>query len=590
MATFQNSGFGNKTEMTEKTYYLGDLRIIGRVVSEATAKGLGEALGYVIMIEKNRKVKMYTEDQTKELLRKFTFVNAKLDGDKIKNTECSMERLPLFDTRMNIIGNRGITILGEIDGQNKYRVMQISGEIVDVTESELLKAIGLFSLINAKVVIRNNKRYISGINQKFTTIQQTPAQQKVSTKVSGKNPWVNKKHVEKLINYTLPHILYSGLTNESHSYIINYKMLVLDTRSRKRIIDIDRETKIIVKEAYSQGNFKLSDADKQMLEKVVKNLKHSEKHIGSYVNIYDKIYMFALAQFALYDANLAVTLMRKLINVDVKSSRLLESLQELGYESEVLKRFLDKLQKKQAKYKEEAEKKALGGIPFNTTDFTTAPGAADIGFAISESNRKFEYISSDGHKRHLKYLGDYIHCDYYKCLEKARCLGDLVAVAAIERILYKYNILDKYNIDSYGVSKGDLRACLEIIIAISYLYSSESVKYCVDSNKEAISRILPVIPDYETISSTDYKLSDTLKLYFESGFNVFYNDYYNHPRYIRKRVYKVAEYTNYRQLPLSYSIEHPLIHNELGAVVNMITSDGLSKEAIDRNIGKLRFL
>ena len=114
---FKNETLVNATPTKEKVHYLGDLRIVGQVVEQVTDK---EPIGYVVMTEKTQKFKMYTVGQTMVLLQKFKFVNAAIKNGKIVNTECSMERMPKFNTNMNVIGNYGIIILGEIvDGGQK---------------------------------------------------------------------------------------------------------------------------------------------------------------------------------------------------------------------------------------------------------------------------------------------------------------------------------------------------------------------------------------------------------------------------------------------------------------------------------------
>lgn len=105
------------------------------------------------MTEKTQQFKMYTVGQTMVLLQKFKFVNADIQNGKIVNTECSMERMPKFNTSMQVVGNHGIIILGEIvDGTSKigYRAMDTNARVVDLSEDDLLKC--SMPIINAKIL------------------------------------------------------------------------------------------------------------------------------------------------------------------------------------------------------------------------------------------------------------------------------------------------------------------------------------------------------------------------------------------------------------------------------------------------------
>lgn len=130
---FKNETLGNNSNTREKIHYLGDLRIVGQVVENLSDK---EPIGYVVMTEKTQQFKMYTVGQTMVLLQKFKFVNADIQNGKIVNTECSMERMPKFNTNMQVVGNHGIIILGEIvDGTSKigYRAMDTNARVVDLS-------------------------------------------------------------------------------------------------------------------------------------------------------------------------------------------------------------------------------------------------------------------------------------------------------------------------------------------------------------------------------------------------------------------------------------------------------------------------
>ena len=113
---------------TLKMEFRGNFRIVGTIEEDT------RVVGYVILDVKNGITKPYTERQTKLLIARYKFENAILDGDKVVNTECSMNRILKFNTNQEIIGNKGYTILGAIyiDGVHVgFSVLSPEGKILD---------------------------------------------------------------------------------------------------------------------------------------------------------------------------------------------------------------------------------------------------------------------------------------------------------------------------------------------------------------------------------------------------------------------------------------------------------------------------
>ena len=125
-----------------------------------------------------------------------------------------------------------------------------------------------------------------------------------------------------------------------------------------------------------------------------------------------------------------------------------------------------------------------------------------------------------------------------------------------------------------------------MLIAIAYMYSSQSVKQFVEDYKSGLESFGINIPDFDELSTTDYKLSPEINMYYASGFNVFLND---NADYCYKYL-KEATLINYRQLGVTHNIKHEKLQGELASIVNMITSDACTAELIEDNIGKLRFI
>lgn len=610
-AEFNNESLNGNNKKTEKIHYLGDLRIVGQVVPNLSSN---EILGYVIMVEKTKEFKMYTVEQTKALLSKFKFVNAELKDNKIINTECSMSKLLKFNTNMMVIGNKGITVLGVIKDSNDnklgFRVMDSNAVVVDLTEDDLLK---LYSngaeIINAKVVEHKTKTTISAIKQEFTKIEQSKLNNLQSKK---KNPWINNMHVKKLSEYVMPHAIawLLGCNNRVFSSKIYY---YYNETYNYSYCDLDRETKIILKEVYTKNNgIELSNSNKSMLKKIVE-LKHNSilgaPYSGASYTEYvhasddDNIYLAALSQFIILNNNykdLVLKLLRhNRYRINLKN---LEKLKNMGLASrEVLEL---------AKYAKEYIKrdKCTTNIVdtkrmFNTTTFTTGENIAQLGFAVVEQNRDYVFRTKTGNRKTLLYLGDVINNNisqlysaselsdrsYDKYKKEARYLGDIATVAYLSKLLIK-ETMHQFEGQKEYIESDRLIASIEILIAIAFIYESKSVKLFVDDFKDDFEKIGVKIPDFDTLSATDYMLSPELKIYYTSGFNVFLNDNeYLKTKYKKSYLYG-AKYINYRQLGVLHNIEHPILKNELASIVTMVTSNNCSTEIVEQTVGRLRFL
>lgn len=601
---FKNEAMSSKEVTKEKIHYIGDLRIIGQVI-DTNAKD--NVIGYVVMVEKTQQFKMYTVGQTMILLNKFKFVNAKISNGKIVNTECSMDRLLKFNTNMQVIDNHGITILGEItDGDSKvgYRAMDTNARIIDLSEDELIRS-GL-PLINGKIVkgVAGKKTHISGIKQEFTKIEKSKLQEIV---VKRPSKWVRDRHAKKLLDELLPSCFkweFTGKTN------INYHWYAKTlNKDGYRYLDLDREARIIVSEILTEKNgITLSDSDKDMIKRIIKELPHKHEVVDRYdpekkynPDENDRLFLFALAQFILYNKQKCDDVLKIIPKRDGLNFTMAEKLADKGLATDILKKLVVKClsYSSESKYKRESEiteevKKKM----FNTRTFNTGEEAAQLGFALSENNKDIKYETKCGFHKTLRYIGDYfeasfIHCDYNEYKKESRCLGDILAIANILKLINK--ILSPTPIPAWDkIAKRETeryKASIEMIIAIAYLYESKAMKKFVDNYKDELDRIDVSVPDYDEVSSTDYKLSPAIKIYYASGFNVFLND--NNYRYkeYTKLYLKKAVLINYRQYGNRYNIQHWMLKEELASIVTMVTnSKYCDAESVEDYIGRLRFL
>jgi hypothetical protein len=213
-AKIVNAPLGKGRKVTkEKIEFKGDFRIVGTVWS-----GSNE-VGYAVIDVKTYTLKLFTKVQTSELLKRYTFENAELIDGKILNTECSMQRLLKFDSKSNVIGNRGITILGEILIGTKvlgYRAMDAEGKVTDIKEADLIVVSRRFAggIINGKIVSGTNGEYVSAIKTTFKRIEKIPVSFVEETKkVIGTTAERNKKFYDKALKYFIISVVHNGGIN-----------------------------------------------------------------------------------------------------------------------------------------------------------------------------------------------------------------------------------------------------------------------------------------------------------------------------------------------------------------------------------------
>lgn len=615
---FNDTSFSRPMRNNETIHYKGELRIVGQVVNTLSDK---EPIGYVIMVEKTMKFKMYTVAQTMSLLQKFKFVNAAIEGGKIINTECAMNRLPMFNTNMNVIGNHGIIILGEIvDGRNTigYRAMDTSARVVDLSEVELLKLKGNgVQLINAKAVTHQGKEVISAIKTEFTKIEKSklktlkPIPRLLTEAQKARYEQHNKK-VTRLASGIIEQMFKMGTTSV---YFNDHWAWRESNDSYERYYEPLREYQIFCNEIVKDPKYNigesLSNLDKDILEKVGNLPKQSRLHYAKEkMSDETKEFLVAFLQFALYNKDTYNKVLNKLSRkaYSLKFDAV-KKLSEKGLACDALKKLAVELKKQHDEAVERANKlqeayaqaleategryhKKLRGRGleltsdkkiFKTKKFTTANEVRQLGFTLFKEEDEASFSTDCGIKE-LKYIGSEISNDvevYNKYKETSRCLGDLLSIAYINKILKKLENKEKYI--------GEERAINSIvtIATIAYMFSSTTMKMYIDNNKDRLLKFIPELPEYDEIANIDYKLDPSLTMYYTSGFNVFLRDKY--PHYTSSHIYK-SEILNYRQMSIKHIIEHDMLQNDFASAIALVAPNFISGEDISDVIGRLRFL
>ena len=606
----------NKTKVIEKVNYLGDFRIIGPIVP---AKGMKKIVGYVVMQEKTGRFKGYTVQQTKSLLERFTFVNTELktNTEDIVNTECSMDRLPIFNLNMQVIDNFGVIILGEIvvDGKScGYRVIDTNAKVVDLKKEDVIRLSNNGTeLLNAKLVNKDSKIVVSAIKKEFTKIEKTYGQIDVSKNTKAEE-WRHKRHIEKYVNGFLPirAIRWIISTKFNEPYNSNLFHFTFDESAAYKAERYAKEPEIIAKECLTpEHGIELNKDDKVIIKKILELEDFDLK--------YAALCQFFLKSEACVDRIKKYYITRMVNRYDDKN---LNQLKDLGVVSPVLEEFAKKIEERHNRvFAYEIEKNKIK--PFTITSFTSGKDIAQLGFILDrtvlnkyaeQNNGDYHFVTQTGQKVKLRYVGDLFDCSKYlgddddyedlyeRVKSKARCLGDIVSVAVLQKLIYTFNDVfyngasethwrkeDKNNIGHPDA----LRACMEIIISIAYIYGSETMKEFVEGWKPKLNDEIKVsVPDFDEVSTTDYKLDPRLRLYYESGFYVFYQDSDKTRRGEVYEYYDIDSCTkvvNYRRLNNTYNIKHPLIREQLASIVNMLVSPDIDSDMIDSFIGRLRF-
>lgn len=610
MSELFNDSFNeiNRARSTEKKAYVGNLRILGVIAAYYDGT---TPVGYVVLNEKTSQYKAYTIEQTILLIRKFGICNAAIEGNKIVNTECSMDRLPVFSEKLQIIKNAGITLIAEIRDKDKkvgYRVVDPAGRIANLTNEQIVTAVQKndIKVVNAKVVNDASSKAgastirISAIKTTFPIISVESSSNMNSVRRQNIKAvkWRNEKHRGKIVrwctllfkrgmrwkdadNITLPHSLWHYKASDKNV-----------TESLKPGLNLGKTIEIIRKEILPQV-YEKDPSSKMIIEPNIHKLLDTGVDKDTVVTDLKngiskdaKVYLVGLCQFVLLMDDCKV----KANNVvkswdDITESGALQQLKReklLLAETKQLAVNANAIHKEWLKHKDDYKKRI-----WTTDSFKTAEECAQLGFALSERNKGLEFTTKTGSKYHLKYIGDYIPeeiggYEHYK--KMATCLGDVLIIANMER-MYTLCKISKGNI-SYEQAQQKIEMMLAILAIYNPALAKEYIEKCMESglHPEAAG----YLPDFNFDDNLDFQLDDKIRLYYESGCNVFYSD--KNSKDHKRRYLKEAEIINYRSQGVYVRCVHPLLTEELATVVNMITSEQCSAKAVTKYIGCLRAL
>lgn len=626
MANNNESAFSAPMNNIKETVkYKGELRLVG-IIKENT---YDDTLGYIIMSEKTRQVKAYTVAQAKILFKRFKFVNIQSDSSgNLLCTECSLNRLPVFNERLMLIDNDGIIVLGKITtdlGEVGYRVCNTKWNIVDMSEKDLIALANTKKLVNAKTVSRDGNIIISAILGEFTQISKETvavAKKKDNSRVA----WRKQKHLDKMKRMHC-YILYRfcfknggvGIPVKAYSTYSEKQVDRHNNKSAYRYYGLDREFSVMTNEIIKDMQVTIRD------EKILNNLKLCVPHskevkygaLGSHIHyIYKKTYkikydtmeidgttlesnllfILATSQFVLYDKECRAKFIKMSLNYIIKRSsyksfsemlkqEAIEEFKNSGYMSDILKMTLEEIEKRCSELAKTSIIKEQVITEFKTTKFITEHSIEQLGFTLDDSKDGKQITTECGSKKTLRVLSRYIGHGYAVIKSEARCLGDMLAVGNINKLVKVFKTKDEYG----SISEDDAVMICKMIITISYMMGSVSMKKYIEYNNDDIRDTLGFdasIIDFEELACSDFGLSPELKMYYASGFNVFLsdNEYYS---YKDEKLSK-AKVIDYRSLGIKHNIVHPMLQDELATVLSMVMDD--DTESITNQVGQLRFI
>lgn len=598
---FQQGSFGGNVKKNsisaDAQQDRGHLRIIGKVVGRGGDKT--NLMGYVIMDTRTEQFRPYSVEQTYTLLAKIKFINAEIKNGVIKNTECSMDRLPSFDMSMTPLDKGGITIISQIVTGDKvvgYRAMDQNGSIAEVTEKDLIALNNKgIDIINAKVVTKDNKKFISAITGHFPIVNKkrsnnlTEKHKKNTVPLTAAQKQRFEQHRNKIVDKWL---------KQTFSKLMDYRVKYFNGCSSLRLYENCPKTRMSkgmnlykdINIVYNEiiPTLKLSQKDKDVLE-AIKNYCRASNNIGMNMKMTadEQIQVGALSQIILLVPGYYDKLLKKIGNkYSGKPSEILTKIKDKGLLLDITVDFLKDLKK----YKN--VKAVKERVPFHTTEFKSAQQAAQVGLAICKFNDGYSFETETGSKLHLKFIGKYTP-DYDELMQYATCLGDMVCICAVDKILsgaYDYlNQRGYYNVND--VSKSALVNKAEIMLALlSIKNPTLCSKYLAARSKDGNGEILVgMLPGFDPEYPAEYEFSKEANLYYESGFNAYY---ISDLEYERNRVAKKYRNDDIYYIrgcgPHAKAINTKLL-SELAPVVLMITSASCEPDKVENLLTNLRF-
>lgn len=580
---YLNSKIGHKRGSS-----IGELRIIATIMESNII------IGYAIMVEHTNRVKPYTVSQTIALLNSYKFINAELLGNNVHITDSSVNRLPKLSVGLQLIDNTKNYVIiksklynlnstgnKQYLGTYKAVVLNATGiNIINMTDSQLIKLVDNmnYTLVNAKLVARGDKRLISALKGEFIQELQV-SKNKInnyenSSIKTNKILYRHRLHLKKLKSKApkLFKIIIDKSYNGDERIIMKYLVAKLDT-----VVEKEQELNILIKEDlvnredFNKNIIKIQDNDKvPFVIKAVAVLQYYYK-VG--------------------DINFNA------VNTD--SIKCLRVLQELNIARPEILKFIEDTDK-YIQNKNNADN-IKSRKEFRVKRFNRAKDIAELGFAISEANDGLSYKTICGSTYKLKFVGKYI-TNFEKYKEECNCFGDLMSLVVIEKSL---EFIDKIINRNWYIEK-DLNdeiskqiARIEIALCMLAFYNFNLAKlYYYEELTDKLKKYkctLGIGVDFDKFVDLGVNTKEDMTIYYESGYCVVRNKgRYNRYRSNIKegwsnRYLNNAELINARQ---SLKINEPILFDEnlQNLVCAVIATNALKSNAnyVEMMLGLMR--
>lgn len=631
---FVDESFSNNSNKNKPNRVKARFRLLGQIKDSVSSK---QAMGYLVLDEVTKRAKAYTVDQTMALLSRYPFTNAKLTCNKIENTECSMDRLTVYDPHLNILDKPGFTILGRVVNSKGttlgFEAVNYYGEPVTLTAADISKCDGHF--LNCKVVGEGKDKHLSGIRQAIPVIKRETLQNKPShspKKVNTKAVKYRKEMHKRKTRAWLANIFTQEILGKTPKYLGHAGIYIPDETGRghrkyRRELRLDLEMRIVTNELINDIRAELKDSNCKMTDRyetmlnIISNIALSieKEYKGKPIKFMTDINadlgykLFVVSTLVTFYADINDHAM--FYRMCVQRPILLEEAMRYPqivvrkgsgkhWDTSIIKKAVKEefgsnlnngmLEILTAINKAEAYKKEHEIGVFDVKEFKSAQSMAELGFAISEQNRGFKYNKSMGTKCTLKYIGDYLK-DYESYKRNATCLGDVLIPATVETMM-KYS---DENLSNNAEQRHVNAVRMEMALAILAIYNPSMCNLFFEHHPELSGVFLT---GFDPENPVDYELPDKLRLYYESGCCVYYNDMGEDEVIVRggrsitekvsysKERLRKAEVINYRALGPHKSCQCSDLKWQLAPIVNTLTSDNCTAEDIELYIGNLRAL
>lgn len=520
-------------------------RIVGTIWDTNSPKYVDEPLGYFLLDETSVNIKPFSSTQVKTLLNGFKFSNAKLESDKIVNTECSMFNLPKFNKQLKPIEDiRNIyQVLSEVnvDGSSAvgYRVMgpiSSNTSVAILSEGEVVKLKETGKAIpNVKIVESGDKKIVSGIKSSFNTltVKNTKSTEKAKVDTSNKEKMLAGENYRK--QQAVEHIERSALNVVR--YMVRCKprgsyVLYIPKGLKKSYADILMNEVFIPSRGYN-----LSDNDKMILRDSCEHFdKVSDRSNCSYIK---KCLAASIAQFALCNSEY-----RDMIFNEAKSVSKLNAhdkntikmyFKDLAGNKRLSKGLLNILDKLGRLGVEVLSERAYT-VSDKDKEFNTEESINKLGFTFDKSKNN-TYLNTKAKRFKIKYIGNYfglikhIDADDIKSEVlngyKGKHFGDVAAAIDMLVLIDKAVGVVGVGPEVSRLSLGDIKKRLEFLIVAAKCNKSELITTkIVPKFKKQLIRI--GVSD-KLLDSNDFGFFggdiDCMQYYFNSGFRaLMYNE------------------------------------------------------------------